>query len=59
MTSRITDFDAPWRFVDEMVRGPFARFRHEHIAIHCAQIAGSRGLKANASTSSVREDPSP
>ncbi len=31
MTSRITDFDAPWRFMDEMVRGPFARFRHEHI----------------------------
>lgn len=30
MTSRITDFDRPHRFVDEMVRGPFASFRHEH-----------------------------
>lgn len=31
MTSRITEFDAPKRFVDEMVRGPFASFRHEHL----------------------------
>ncbi len=30
MTSRITAFDRPHRFVDEMVRGPFALFRHEH-----------------------------
>ncbi len=30
MTSRITEFEAPHRFVDEMVRGPFASFRHEH-----------------------------
>lgn len=30
MTSRITEFDPPIRFVDEMVRGPFAAFRHEH-----------------------------
>lgn len=30
MTSRITAFDPPHRFVDEMVRGPFAAFRHEH-----------------------------
>ena len=30
MTSRITEFDRPHRFVDEMVRGPFASFRHEH-----------------------------
>jgi ligand-binding SRPBCC domain-containing protein len=30
MTSRITEFDPPRRFVDEMVRGPFAAFRHEH-----------------------------
>lgn len=30
MTSRITEFDPPHRFVDEMVRGPFAAFRHEH-----------------------------
>ncbi len=30
MTSRITAFEPPHRFVDEMVRGPFAVFRHEH-----------------------------
>jgi ligand-binding SRPBCC domain-containing protein len=30
MTSRITEFDPPHRFVDEMVRGPFAAFRHDH-----------------------------
>src|SRR5262249_22735682 len=30
LTSRITEFDRPRRFVDEMVRGAFARFRHEH-----------------------------
>ena len=30
MTSRITEFDRPHRFVDEMVRGPFRFFRHEH-----------------------------
>ena len=31
MTSRIVDFDPPRRFVDQMVRGPFAAFRHEHL----------------------------
>jgi ligand-binding SRPBCC domain-containing protein len=31
MTSRIMAFDAPSRFVDEQARGPFARFRHEHL----------------------------
>lgn len=30
MTSQITALEAPHRFVDEQVRGPFARFRHEH-----------------------------
>jgi len=30
LTSRITEFDPPRRFVDEMVRGAFQRFRHEH-----------------------------
>jgi ligand-binding SRPBCC domain-containing protein len=30
LSSRITEFDPPNRFVDEMVRGAFARFRHEH-----------------------------
>lgn len=31
MTSRITEFEPPHRFVDELVRGPFASFRHEHV----------------------------
>jgi len=31
MTSRITAFDRPRRFVDEQVHGPFAHFRHEHL----------------------------
>jgi ligand-binding SRPBCC domain-containing protein len=30
LTSRITEFDPPRRFVDEMVRGAFRRFLHEH-----------------------------
>lgn len=30
LTSRVTEFDRPARFVDEQVSGPFASFRHEH-----------------------------
>jgi len=30
MTSKITEWDRPIRFVDEQVAGPFASFRHEH-----------------------------
>lgn len=30
MTSRITTFERPHRFVDEQTSGPFASFRHEH-----------------------------
>jgi ligand-binding SRPBCC domain-containing protein len=30
LTSRVTAFEPPDRFVDEQVRGPFAWFRHEH-----------------------------
>ncbi|WP_034040186.1 SRPBCC family protein [Wocania ichthyoenteri] len=31
LTSKITEFDAPNFFVDEMVFGAFKSFRHEHI----------------------------
>jgi ligand-binding SRPBCC domain-containing protein len=31
MSSRITAYDRPARFVDEQIRGPFSRFRHEHL----------------------------
>jgi ligand-binding SRPBCC domain-containing protein len=31
MTSRITAFQRPYRFVDEQVRGPFRSFHHEHL----------------------------
>ncbi len=37
VTSRITAFEPPHRFVDEMVRGPFALFRHETIS-RCAKV---------------------
>ncbi|WP_433305743.1 SRPBCC family protein [Actinoplanes sp. CA-030573] len=30
MTSRITAYERPHRFVDEQVRGPFRAMRHEH-----------------------------
>ncbi|MGH2755138.1 MAG: SRPBCC family protein [Actinomycetota bacterium] len=31
VTSRISEFDPPRRFVDEMSEGPFAYYRHEHL----------------------------
>ncbi len=31
MTSVITEFDRPHRFVDEQRSGPFKRFHHEHV----------------------------
>ena len=31
MTSRITEWDRPRRFVDEQARGPFKSFWHEHV----------------------------
>ena len=31
MTSQITELDRPTRFVDAQTRGPFRRFRHEHL----------------------------
>ena len=31
LTSRITAYEPPHRFVDEQVRGPFRALRHEHV----------------------------
>ena len=31
MTSRVTVWDRPHRFVDEQVKGPFTSFWHEHV----------------------------
>ena len=31
MTSRITAYEPPRRFVDEQIRGPFRHLRHEHV----------------------------
>lgn len=31
MTSEVTEFDRPHRFVDEQQSGPFASFHHEHV----------------------------
>lgn len=31
MTSRVTELERPHRFVDELARGPFRWFRHEHV----------------------------
>ena len=30
MSTRITEYEAPLRFVDEQTSGPFRRWRHEH-----------------------------
>ncbi len=37
LTSKITEYDRPNLFVDEMVKGAFKRFRHEH---HFTDING-------------------
>ena len=31
LTSRVSEYQRPHRFVDEQVRGPFASMRHEHL----------------------------
>ena len=31
LTSRVSDYERPHRFVDEQVRGPFKLMRHEHV----------------------------
>lgn len=42
LTSKITEFDQPYFFVDEMVRGAFKSFRHEH---HFSQVDGQTLMK--------------
>lgn len=37
LTSKITEFDRPKYFADEMVKGAFAEFKHEH---HFAELNG-------------------
>ncbi|MEH1009461.1 SRPBCC family protein [Winogradskyella sp. ECml5-4] len=37
LTSKITEFDKPKYFVDEMVKGAFKEFKHEH---HFAELNG-------------------
>ncbi len=37
LTSKITEFDRPKYFVDEMVKGAFKEFKHEH---HFAELNG-------------------
>ena len=39
MTSRITSYDRPGRFVDEQTSGPFRSLRHEHVF---RDLGGSR-----------------
>jgi ligand-binding SRPBCC domain-containing protein len=41
LTSKITEFETPSLFVDEMVEGAFKRFRHEH---HFQSIEGGHTL---------------
>jgi ligand-binding SRPBCC domain-containing protein len=31
MTVQITEYERPWRFIDEQITGPFQRWRHEHL----------------------------
>lgn len=38
MTSRITAHEAPHRFVDEQVSGPFARWWHEHTFVEAGGV---------------------
>ena len=42
LTSKITEFNSPTFFVDEMVKGAFASFRHEH---HFAEDDGVTQMK--------------
>lgn len=37
MTTKITEFDRPHRFVDEQIRGPFKSFRHVHTFVQTTQ----------------------
>lgn len=37
LTSKITEFERPWYFAEEMVSGAFRRFKHEH---HFSELNG-------------------
>lgn len=47
MTSAITQWERPLRFVDEQVRGPFAYFRHVHLF---SELPGGRSLMCDEVT---------
>ena len=44
LTSRITEFDFPVYFCDEMVKGPFKSMRHEHHFVETGGITHMRDL---------------
>jgi ligand-binding SRPBCC domain-containing protein len=44
LTSRITEFDFPVYFCDEMVKGPFKSMRHEHHFVETEGITHMRDL---------------
>ncbi len=33
LTARVTEFEFPYRFVDEQLKGPFGYWRHEHVFV--------------------------
>ena len=44
LTSRITEFEFPVYFCDEMVKGPFKKMRHEHHFVETEGITRMRDL---------------